>query len=588
MSQKYLQKDNSYVMDTAEGPAQLTNFVCQIDKEVVFHDGNKTETHLEISGRLNDTDEDNPEGSPLPTITIPAADFASMSWVAEKWGMVPIIYPQSSSERHLRTAIQVHSKPKREHVYTHTGWSDLGKENGYAAVYLSASGGISAKGLDSGIRVQLPNELRHYDLPAPQASRDAFTDSFTLRNLGPKHVLWPMLLATYRAAIGGTDFVVHLAGRTGTYKSEISSLMQSHFGARMDARHLPAAWSGTANSVEALAYRAKDAIMVIDDFVPVGTAYQVRQLQSTADRIIRAAGNQAGRSRLTDVSSMQTTMFPRCLVLSTGEDVYDGHSIRGRSFILELTPGDIETPKLTEAQRRRESLPQAMSDWIHWLAESGSRDVFRSMAAAERDKHLGVGHTRTPAMIGGLIATARLIFEYGVARKYYSVEVMSKLIDEAEKHVIEAAKRQKEFIETSDPVNAVKDTIRLLLTSHMAHVKTQNGGIPEDADRYGWTKINKPGELINYKSEGPRLGWIDSEDDLLMLDPGTLTLIKKHSGGKLAVTPQTLLKRMKESGMLTRIDDARQRNTVRCQCEGHQRQVLCMSLSDVMEAAGDE
>jgi hypothetical protein len=46
---------------------------------------------------------------------------------------------------------------------------------------------------------------------------------------------------------------------TGRFKSEAAALAQQHFGAGLDARHLPANWSSTGNALEALAFTAKDA-----------------------------------------------------------------------------------------------------------------------------------------------------------------------------------------------------------------------------------------------------------------------------------------------------------------------------------------
>jgi hypothetical protein len=539
-----------------------------------------------VDGRLQDLAEHeqtgerlHPDGLPLPELTIPATEFAGMNWVPEQWGMRPIILPVPGAERDVRTAIQLGSKPTKEHIYTHTGWTRIGNE----PAYLTMSGAITAKGLNDKITVELPAELRRYSLPAPAQDAEAFKNSLRIVNIGPPEVLWPLLLATYRAAVGASDFALHLAGRTGTYKSEICSLFQSHYGEGMDARHLPASWSSTSNAVEALAYYAKDAVMVVDDFVPHGTAYHVRNLQAMADRLIRGQGNQAGRARLTDVSSMQTTFFPRGILLSTGEDIPDGHSVRGRMLIVELSPGSIAPAKLTPAQQKRGSYPQAMADWIQWLAETNAAERLKTMAQDLRDKYLDIGHSRTPMLLGNLIATAALMMQYAEDRGFLTPAQGLDIYKKAEDAVLAAGRSQKQHIEGADPVEAMKDTIRLLLGAQMAHVKTRDGGIPADAVKYGWTENVKAGSMAEYKSNGPRIGWVDPEADEFLLDPNALTLLKKHSGGKLAISPATLLKRMKESGVITRCDETRKRNTVRMSLEGHQRQALCLSLADIFD-----
>ena len=44
----------------------------------------------------------------------------------------------------------------------------------------------------------------------------------------------------------------------GTFKTELAALAQQHYGAGLDARHLPGSWSSMGNSLEALAFAAKD------------------------------------------------------------------------------------------------------------------------------------------------------------------------------------------------------------------------------------------------------------------------------------------------------------------------------------------
>lgn len=568
MSEKYEIIDNTIVRNGKEGQEQLTNFDCRIKKQLIFHDGSKKTTQLVMEGTLHD-------GTPLPEVTIPATDFASMAWVADKWGMAPIIFPATSGERDLRTAIQLFSKPETQHIYTHTGWTTINGE----PHYLTTSGGINAKGLDSTITVQLPAELSRYELPAPTHSKENFIASLKLINLAPGDITWVLLLATYRAAIASADFAVHLAGRTGTFKSEITSLFQSHFGKGMDARHLPASWNSTPNAIEHLAYRAMHALFVLDDFVPIGTPYQVRQLQKNADQIIRAQGNQSGRSRLTDVSSMQTTYFPRGIILSTGEDIPEGHSVRGRMLIVELAPGDIDPAKLRTAQDNRERYSEAMASFIQWTIGNNSKEVLRGLRAKYRDENLGLGHTRTPSIVGDLLATLAILSEYAVDQKFLTQEQVEDIGAKARAALKRTAANQLSFLENADPVSILFETMKNLFQTQQAHAATKNGGIPEDAIQWGWTEQRGAGELSTYKMNGPRLGWIDRQRGEFYLDPATLALIKKHSGGKLAVTTQTLGKRMKEAAMLTRTDDNRQRLTVRVTLDGHPRQVMVVPLS---------
>jgi len=116
---------------------------------------------------------------------------------------------------------------------------------------------------------------------------------------------FPVTGCVLPAVIGGADFAIHVAGETGSFKSELAALHQQHFGAGMDRVHLPGAWSSTGNSIEALAFHAKDALLVIDDFAPHGNSTDVARYHAAADRVFRAAGNQAGRGRLDSTANLR-------------------------------------------------------------------------------------------------------------------------------------------------------------------------------------------------------------------------------------------------------------------------------------------
>ncbi len=120
----------------------------------------------------------------------------------------------------------------------------------------------------------------------------------------------------------------------------------------MDATRLPANFASTANSVEALAFLVKDALLVVDDFAPTGLQGD-RELHGVAERIFRAAGNQQGRSRMTNGSTTASSQPPRALVLATGEEVPRGLSIRARLLILDVNPGDVNCCALTGCREVR-------------------------------------------------------------------------------------------------------------------------------------------------------------------------------------------------------------------------------------------
>lgn len=102
----------------------------------------------------------------------------------------------------------------------------------------------------------------------------------------------------------------------------------------------------------------------------------------------------------------------------------------------------------------------------------------------------------------------------------------------------------------------------------------------------GWT-IKEDSDvtaLKTYVKHGPTLGWINPENGELLLDAATSwALIMKAARGQLTATKTTMMKRLKDQGILVRTDETRQRNTVRVTCEGQGRNVLALSLQHVLD-----
>src|SRR5205823_4468651 len=137
-----------------------------------------------------------------------------------------------------------------------------------------------------------------------------------------------------------------LIGRTGLGKSEWAALAQQHFGADMHRLNLPGNWSSTANALEGLAFLAKDALLVLDDFKPGGSKGEIDAWHAKADRVLRAQGNSSARQRCWADGSVRVDRPPRGLILVTGEDAPRGESLRARNLILLVRPGDFAIASL--------------------------------------------------------------------------------------------------------------------------------------------------------------------------------------------------------------------------------------------------
>lgn len=558
----------------------MANFVAEITQEVHTLDGINRTVTLTIEGyQANPEDKDGTmEPIKLPPVTVDAESFAGLSWVMPGWGVRAVIRPGTSIKDDLRTFIQMRSKPKITTIYKHLGWTDIGKNR----TYLHAGGGINKNGNNPNVIVRLPFELSRYDLTTKVEPVAGVKATLDLLNLTRKDVTWPLLAGTLTPLFGAVDFGLHVSGRTGTFKSELMSLFQSHYGAGMDARHLPGSWSSTANALEAQAFLAANAAFVIDDFVPTGTSWQVRAYQQTADKIIRAQGNQAGRARLTDMSDLRQTMYPRGIILSTGEDTPEGHSVRARLLIMEMSPGDIEADRLTEAQQDRTFYPATVAGLVQFLA---ANPVDLTPRVEElRKEYVGIGHSRTPSMLARLVATSEYFLDWCREIGAISDGEFASKRREAKEAIEKAGSEQQQYLEDADPVDQFRAAIRQAIAAGLGHFRTTNGGIPMHAELLGWTVERSSGEMPMYRSRGPAIGWVKWDDDEMYLDITVgYNVVKKVAGNEMTLSKQTMFKRLKDAGALLRADEARQRNTIRITAENHPRNVLCLSLSQTLD-----
>src|SRR5439155_24827372 len=110
-------------------------------------------------------------------------------------------------------------------------------------------------------------------------------------------------------------------------------------------------WTSTANALEALAFLAKDVLLVIDDFKPGGSKAEIDQLHAKADRVLRAQGNNSARQRCWADGTVRADRPPRGLVVMTGEDQVRGESLRARQLPLLVRKGDLDVRSLTPYQQ---------------------------------------------------------------------------------------------------------------------------------------------------------------------------------------------------------------------------------------------
>jgi hypothetical protein len=546
-------------------PIPLTNFGASIAGDLLEDDGAETRRAFEVTAQLNGRE---------VHFSITSAPFMAMNWPTEQLGAGALVYPGFGAKEHARAAIQMLSGdvPQRR-IFTHLGWRKVREE----WVYLHGGGALGAEGRVDGIEVRLSDVLVAFTLP------DATTDvvaairaELRFLELAPDHITIPLLAAAYRAVLGGVDFGVHLTGHTGVFKTELAALVQQHWGAGLDARHLPESWSSTGNALEAVAFVAKDTVIAVDDFAPTGSSHDVQRLHREADRLLRAQGNRAGRQRMRADTSLRPAHPPRGLILSTGEDTPNGKSLRARIVVLEIAPGDIEVERLSACQQEAGAgtYAQAMASFLRWLAprygevQAHLRPELSLLREAATSSTL---HKRTPDIMANLAAGWGLFLRYAFDRGVIATPEAETLWARGWKAFGTIAAAQTRHQAASDPAQRFPELLAAAIAAGRAHVAGPAGDRPAAPGAWGWREVGE-----TWEGRGDRIGWVDGGD--FYLEPAVAFAVVQRLGRDLGetigISASTLHKRLHERGLLQSVEAARGVLTVRRTLEGRRRNVL--------------
>jgi len=556
---------------TSEGGIEdnpFCNFVARIVSEAVHDDGAEAITMFQIEGAIQD-------GTPLPVIEVRADEYDDMEWVTPLWGARAIVYATRSARNHLRVAIQYLSgRIPRRTVYAHTGWRQIGGR----WVYLHAGGAVSGGGAVANVAVQLPDSLIRFRLPAPPLwgeIADIRASLALLTGLAPDRTVYPLYAATWRAVLGDTDLTVALNGLTGSFKSELAALAQRHLGVELDARHLPANWSSTANALEAIAHAAKDALLTIDDFCPPAGPEAARYHQK-ADQVLRGAGNGAGRQRMRADTTLRPAKPPRCLIVSTGEESPRGQSLQARMMQIDVAPGTVNAERLTECQRDAAAgrYARAMAAFLRWLAPQYARVKAGLVAEVEGERDLVVRsgqHRRTPAIVAEL--TVGLTWFLRFAQEVGAVTPAEALGHEERCRTAleDAAGLQTEDQASEEPAGKFVRLLAAAIAAGRCHVADFNGAAPggpavtvgtADAagpGRWGWRLRSVGVKSQEWQPLGPCVGWVVGEDLYLEPDASFAAAVglARDQGDDFHVGARTIRKRLWDKKLLASRDKDR-------------------------------
>jgi hypothetical protein len=474
-------------------------------------------------------------------------------------------------------------------VFTHTGFHQNHDGNWY---YFHGGGILGAGGHVPNMEVALPASLRPMRLSEPprgDALAAAVKASIRLIDVAPFAVTIPLWLAAWRAPLGQVDFGLHVVGASGVGKSELTALVQQHYGAGFDRTHLPGNWFSTDNALELLAFQAKDMIVVIDDFCPKGTVSDISGMHKKADRLFRALGNGSSRSRLQRDLSAAPERPPRGLMISSGEDLFQGHSLKARVLILEFPRDGMRWDQLSACQTDASAglYAQAMAAYLHWLApryEAIQQALPTKIRDLRQEFSSATQHQRTPEAIANLLVGLSYFLEFAqemgalTAAEHKDCWNVARVVMEAVAHA------QVGHHDDDKPAHRFLALLRGALTSGKAHIADIDGRAPRRCpEAFGWRRAETSGAPgdgdaavpMGYTPLGDLIGWVEGDD--LYLEPESayraVQVMARDQQRPLAIGQYMLQRALYEAGQLKSTDRGKSRDThtIRKTCGGVQK-----------------
>ena len=580
---------------------QIAGFSAVITRERVVHDGAEEQREYELSVLVGQTPR---------TLRVSAREFGAMGWVGAQLGARAWIGAGRGSTEEVRVAIQrLSGEVPYEEAFAMIGWHR--HADGWR--YHHAGGAIGAEGVVPGcVSAPLPRFASLYELSSPPEGEDlrravrAAAKCFSVHG----EVSVAVFSLVWRSLLGSSQASIHLAGAPASGKSELAAIAQRHFGPQMDRRRLPMSWRMASDNVLARARNTVgDALLVIDDLV-ARAGRDEEKVAERVDAVFRGGWNGQGMERLTRDGAVRAARPPRSTVLSTGELVPQGYSLRQRVFVVDVERSPNDYAECVAAAESAQ-LASAMSAAIRWLAPSmdsiRERLERRDIEESRRFARFG---DRTSQVAGALLVGAKMFFRFAVAVSALTEREAKDAIGWAGECLASLAGAQGGYQAEEDPCLRFRALVLDAIATGRAHLTAIDGvSSPEHPGAWGW-KLGRDVPLAERDGEGAPAGqsraesWIALGDrigqvrpespSMLLLDPGPALDVARAAGTRRGnalpfSSTRELGQRLHRAGLLAQHDlDTRQTYTRRVRVGGRAVDRLWLALDEGTEAVSDE
>lgn len=476
--------EQSLCIDGKEGPIAISNFLPIIDEQIIYSNGKDVTTEYLVHGYLLDTKKE------LSKIRLTKKELESFNFVLNSdWKIDAIICAGGGNKDKLREVAQIVSKNfmKVTKIFSHTGFiRDNGKLN-----YLYHNGII---GESENIRVDLSNDkLQQYCFTQNEFDiKESLQTSYSIMKLANPKIAISLMSITYLAPLTSllaskginADLILWVEGKTGTRKSSLAAIMQSHFG-DFDRNSFPCSFRDTLNSIEKKAFITKDTLNVIDDFNP--ESYSSTK-QNIAEKIFAMYGDRAGRDRMSqDGKTLRSPYVARGQCIVTAESFPNvAESRLARCLVVDIKPNDIDLQKLSFLQTNKEKLAYSMQQYIKWVITNEDKVLTK---AVEMKNKLNIEnqdnsvHGRVNESVNVLYIGMAIYLDFLQDNQVITKEMAESTLSLTLTTLNGVAKEQMQDVETSNPVNMFFNGVTQLYVTDKIHFRDFNS--PTQARYFG-------------------------------------------------------------------------------------------------------
>jgi hypothetical protein len=329
--------------------------------------------------------------------------------------------------------------------------------------------------------------------------------------------MYPLLASVYLAPLceplrqAGIEpsFLPYIWGVSRTKKSTLIALLLCHFGS-FDPKGLPASFRDTANSIEKLAFLAKDTILPVDDLYPAREPKERAKQEGVLEHLSRGQGDRTARGRMKADTSLREGLPPRGLALCSGESMPLSGSSLARTFIHKLQKGSIDLKKLTQAQSQQDLLSHAVRGYLEYLTPqmgdlpSQLKEAFIQLRGeALKKATIKTRHSRLDEAISHLHLGLNAFISFAEAQGVLSQEEGEKILREAWEIFNQLADEQALQEQAGEPSKKIAEASLEL----------------EAQGRIYWADMeDTPGFL----DHSVKVGWKDGERGIFYTNLGTL------------------------------------------------------------------